>query len=135
MSALLFVYGTLRTATGHRMARLLQGQARRIGRATAAGRLFDLGDYPGMAPARISGDRVRGEVFELHDAGTLAALDEYEGTEDPEPEFIRRQVFVTFTDGTRRRAWAYQWTGATKAAARPIASGDYLKRRHRPKAA
>src|SRR5436853_375545 len=85
-SALLFVYGTLRQGSGHPLARLLAAQARWLGTGTVAGRLYDLGAYPGMAEPEAAGQRLRGDVYELHDPdATLSILDDYEGCGPSQP--------------------------------------------------
>ena len=124
--AALFVYGTLRrTASGGRHP--LLRSARLVGAATMAGRLFDLGRYPGAV--RDPGDRRRifGELYEIPDAAagpTLRTLDEYEG-----PEFVRRRAYVRLRDGTRRAAWTYVLRGRPPSSARPVATGRYARGR------
>ncbi len=60
--SLLFVYGTLRPFIDIPMARWLRRAARYVGQATARGRLYDLGPYPGLRAARGCGERVVGDV-------------------------------------------------------------------------
>ncbi|HLE20340.1 MAG TPA: gamma-glutamylcyclotransferase family protein, partial [Vicinamibacteria bacterium] len=43
----LFVYGTLRRGGGRDLRDLIGVSPKFLGRATAAGRLYDLGSYPG----------------------------------------------------------------------------------------
>ena len=61
---LLFVYGTLRRQSPHPMARYLARHARYVGTARVAGRLYDLGPYPGMLPAAEADDFVHGDLFD-----------------------------------------------------------------------
>ena len=76
---LLFVYGTLRRAAAHPMHRLL-GPAAFVGPGEFQGRLYHLGNYPGMVRSDDPADIVHGEVYRLHElAATLACLDDYEG--------------------------------------------------------
>jgi gamma-glutamylcyclotransferase (GGCT)/AIG2-like uncharacterized protein YtfP len=134
--AAVFVYGTL-----------MQGQIRhgliatagplRIVPARTPGRLADLGDYPGLVPARRSGQWVHGEYAEFQEPATqaftslLAQLDfveEYSPAAEADSLYLRRSVPVVFEDGTKRWARAYVYN-------RPydprgiIRSGDWRRRR------
>ena len=78
MSALLFVYGTLKR--GCRNHRQMAGQAFvNQARTTPGFRLVDLGGYPGIVPDPAGG-AVEGEVWAV-DAKALRRLDGFEGTE------------------------------------------------------
>jgi gamma-glutamylcyclotransferase (GGCT)/AIG2-like uncharacterized protein YtfP len=127
--ARLFVYGTLRRASGHAMAHFLAARGRLVSAGSMCGRLYDLGAYPGMVEESGSEDRVRGEVYELHDPdAALAALDAYEGCgpDDPRPWLFERVLAsVTLDGGELVRAWVYCYRGPLTDA-RPIPSGDYL---------
>ena len=63
--SLLFVYGTLRAFVDIPMAQWLRRIARYVGSATTRGRLYDLGPYPGMRPARRRGEIVVGDVYRV----------------------------------------------------------------------
>jgi gamma-glutamylcyclotransferase (GGCT)/AIG2-like uncharacterized protein YtfP len=118
--AILFAYGTLRR--GAPMHGLLEGRATWIGRASVAGRLVDLGAFPGLVPAQSAGDRVHGDLFAIAPAQRdelLDALDRYEGA-----SFERVEQLVDGPDGPAR-AWLYLWRGEVDG--RPlVAGGDYL---------
>jgi gamma-glutamylcyclotransferase (GGCT)/AIG2-like uncharacterized protein YtfP len=122
----LFVYGTLRRSSRHRMARFLAEQARFAGEARIPGRLYDLGRYPGMLPARGADDWVHGDLYELpDDQATLDALDQYESDESPQPSFFDRQLAeVTDVGGGTITAWVYWFRGEVEES-RWIASGRY----------
>ena len=82
--SLLFVYGTLlafvATAAGDRLRR----HSSLVARAQVAGRLYDLGGYPGLAPSRRPGEWVIGELYRLTSPRlTLRALDLYEAGAGP----------------------------------------------------
>ena len=110
----LFVYGTLRSVSNNRYARMLAAHARLIGPARVPGRLYDFGEYPGARP----GDGwITGEIFQLLDpAATLAALDDYEG-----PEYERALILVNDLD-----CWIYWYVGPDPS--RLIESGDWFDR-------
>ncbi|MGH9197662.1 MAG: gamma-glutamylcyclotransferase family protein, partial [Acidimicrobiia bacterium] len=61
----LFVYGTLRKDIRNSMFHLLAREATFVGGARAQGRLFHLGEYPGLVPSRAPGSWVHGEVYAL----------------------------------------------------------------------
>ncbi len=126
----LFVYGSLRRDSAHPMAALLAARARLVGAARAPGRLYDLGEYPGMTAPAAADEWVRGDVYELTDAeGLLRTLDRYEGCDPDEPEgalFARLPTAATFDDGSTLTTWAYFYGGPLEGA-RPIPSGDYFE--------
>jgi gamma-glutamylcyclotransferase (GGCT)/AIG2-like uncharacterized protein YtfP len=117
---MLFAYGTLRR--GAPMHGLIEGRASWIGAASAAGRLVDLGAFPGLVPASAPGDRVRGDLFAIdptHRDGLLDALDRYEGA-----SFERVQEEVNGPHGAVI-AWLYVYLGDT-AGFPLVPDGDYL---------
>jgi gamma-glutamylcyclotransferase (GGCT)/AIG2-like uncharacterized protein YtfP len=95
MATYLFVYGTLRSGFDNPIAQLLHQNARLLGHGHVAGRLFNLGWYPGATCEPGSPYRVWGDVYELIDERILVQLDEYEGiTGHPDDEYARRNVPV-----------------------------------------
>ena len=118
--SVLFAYGTLRR--GAPMHGLLEGRTTWLGRASAAGRLLDLGAFPGLVPAQRPGEIVYGDLFAIAEAqreALLDALDRYEGE-----SFERVVQTVEGPDGPAR-AWLYVYRGEVDG--RPVvASGDYL---------
>ena len=117
---LLFVYGTLlrgdcgKTGRGQR-ARLAR-ESRILGSAWTAGRLFDLGRYPGLVISEGAGDAVHGELLELIDAErSLRWLDAYEGivpgqhfqAEHSHNEYERVLRPIELAEGSKVAAWLY----------------------------
>ena len=91
----LFVYGTLRNTYDNPMARLLRQNAWLMGHGYVAGRLFDLGWYPGATHEPDSPHHVWGDVFALTDESILTQLDDYEDIHNhPDDEYARRDVPV-----------------------------------------
>lgn len=125
----LFVYGTLRSDSGHPMNRILEGFGGRVGRGRVPGALYDVGHYPGAVETPATRSFVRGEVYLLRDPGrNLEALDRYEGLDDKKPEageFRRRRIAVELDDGRTVEAWIYLYNRPTSGLPR-IRSGDYL---------
>ncbi len=127
----IFVYGTLRPTLAPPRLRELIGQWRKVGDGFIAGRLYDLGEYPGAVLDSDDGRRIIGEVFRLPDDGaTLDALDAYEEF-DPEnicaSPFIRRIRQVTLEDGSKLDCWIYVYNGRVSTTTL-IKSGDYMWR-------
>lgn len=111
-SELLFVYGTLRSDSGHPMHEVLARGAVLVGRGRVEGAIVDLGEYPGLVLERAG--TVDGELWRVRDASLWATLDAYEGigpdAEVPE-SYERVRVAVALDDGTRVTAWTYAWSG------------------------
>jgi gamma-glutamylcyclotransferase (GGCT)/AIG2-like uncharacterized protein YtfP len=123
--SLLFVYGTLRPFVDIEMAKWLRSHARYVGPATTRGRLYDLGAYPGMRPARGGRERVAGDVYRVTNPRVFRALDHYE------VEFVRERCVVKLDRGGCRVAWAYRYRYGVARGLR-IASGDYRAQRSNP---
>lgn len=115
MTDQLFVYGTLmRAAAASRLGRDMRERLERsgawLGTASIEGRLYDLGRYPLLKPARSGADLVHGEVYRLSDpAAVFAWLDPYEGIEPGagRGEYERVVRPVTLTPGATSDAWVY----------------------------
>ena len=123
--SLLFVYGTLRSFVDIPMARWLRRRSLYVGQATTPGRLYDLGAYPGMRPARGRGDKVVGDVYRVASSRVLRVLDRYEAGGAPvRARFVRARCVVKLQRGARRSAWIYRYCHSVVGAAR-ISSGDY----------
>jgi len=108
----LFVYGTLRrNYTPPEMGGLMES-FEWIGTGSVAGRIYDLGDYPGAEFDRASSNEIQGEVYKLPVNGkALEKLDEYEEfwPENPSSSlFIRIAVPVRMKSGKQLHCWAYR---------------------------
>jgi gamma-glutamylcyclotransferase (GGCT)/AIG2-like uncharacterized protein YtfP len=112
------------------MSRWLRRTARYLGPAATAGRLYDLGAYPGMRAARNRRDRVVGDVYRVVRPRVLRVLDRYEaGNARRNPKFVRERCIVKLAPrGARRAAWIYRYR-CSVACTRRIASGDYREHR------
>jgi len=120
----LFVYGTLRAESLHRMARRLLTDAKLIGTGSAPGILYDFGYYPGATFAADAGSGVIGEVFALPEDGILLTeLDVYEGTEDE--DYHRVTVEVQLESGDRVTCWTYELCSVPERG-RVIPGGDFI---------
>lgn len=133
----LFVYGTLLPdlappGMSARLAELVP-----LGAARVAGRLYDLGPYPGAvdvgdAPpsAEAAGPTIRGEVFRLPaEGGLLDRLDAYENHVAHDPRgglFARRATVAQLDDGRAVDCWIYVYNRSL-ARATPIPDGDYRR--------
>ena len=92
-----FVYGTLLQgeSLGHLM---LAANPERIVPARSSGRLVDLGDYPGLLPARRNGQWVSGEFVEFLEVDPLLPQLDFIEVYSPGAEagslYLRRAVPV-----------------------------------------
>ena len=124
----LFVYGSLRSDSGHPAHRYVSDDFVLLGPARVKGKVYDLGEYPG-ALASDDDCFIKGELYRLKekaDFSTAAArLDEYEGVNETPPLFTRKLVNV-YIDGLITDAWIYWYNGAVTG--KPwIESGDALQ--------
>jgi len=126
----LFVYGTLSRDPAHEMFDHLVRTARFIGEARVAGRLYDLGAYPGMTLSP-NDTYVKGDLYDVppdHWPSVIEQLDAYEACRDtdPEPHEYRRElVRAELPSGEGIQAWAYVLNDPALGL-REIPSGDYL---------
>jgi gamma-glutamylcyclotransferase (GGCT)/AIG2-like uncharacterized protein YtfP len=112
----IFVYGTLRSEFDNPHARFLRAGGERLGTATVAGSVYQIGSYPGFRPSPPG--TVVGELYRLRTPqATLEALDLYEGA-----EFERTTIEVRH-NGRPIEAWIYLYRELPAGALR-IESGD-----------
>lgn len=72
------------------------------------------------------GSEVAGELLWLREVQeTLRRLDEYEGVDEPEPEYVRAVADV-LTGAEVLPAWVYVGGSAVPGDVRPIDSGDWI---------
>ncbi len=117
----LFVYGTLMRGSPSPYAKLLQARAHFVGGASAPGRLYRLGRFPGAVFDKDCSAKVHGDVFRLSGSSLLDALDAYEGCrlEDQEPQLFSREIIeVALFRGGTLSVWTYRF--ARKVSGRPI---------------
>ncbi len=130
----LYVYGTLRSDSNHRMHKVLSGSATFIGPARVFGRLYAFDAFPGMVTSEDKDDMIQGELYRLQRGtdGLLRRLDAYEGYYPNRPArslFVRRIIVAYLHECDRPSAkplmaWAYIYNGSV-AEARRIVGGDY----------
>lgn len=121
-SRALFVYGTLRRGSGNRYARRLDRSARFFGTARVQGRLYRVRWYPGIRLQAAADEWVVGDVFRVRNPLTLAALDEYEGSN----EYRRVLTTAVLENGDETRCWVYEYIGRVTEERR-IVAGDWMK--------
>lgn len=117
-TAFLFVYGTLRLDTRHKMANWLAKRADFIGNGCYQGRLYKIGNYPGAVPSDKVSDQVHGVVYHLRfPAFILDTLDAYEecAPNFPEPtEYARKRQPIRMQAGNTLAAWIYLYNWPTE---------------------
>ena len=123
----IFVYGTLMQGFTNPFAKKIQQNGTGRGKASFAGALYDLGNYPGAVYQPQSPYRVHGEVWELNDfQKTIVALDRYEGIQVHNPEYVRQPIAVIFEDGTNGFCWTYLFCQSVESCIF-IPHGDYRR--------
>jgi gamma-glutamylcyclotransferase (GGCT)/AIG2-like uncharacterized protein YtfP len=114
MNPNLFVYGSLLAGAGQPMGVRLAREARRIGEACLAGRLYRVSWYPGLVEGITSSERVHGEVYALDDpVRTLLWLDAYEGVAEGGggADYTRAERMARLARGGEVRVWVYIYRG------------------------
>ena len=116
----LFVYGTLRSdANSVWHDRLIAPFFTLVGTGKTAGRMYSLGEYPGLVECQDNITQVEGEIYSFDaDVASLEELDEYEGCDafTPQPhEYRRTQAWVTLDNGDEMYAWCYYYLGDVSA--------------------
>jgi gamma-glutamylcyclotransferase (GGCT)/AIG2-like uncharacterized protein YtfP len=113
MAQYLFVYGTLDPKQAPEEIATVVRQMRSVGRASVRGRLYDLGQYPGVILDDSTESVVQGELFMLPPhLDLLRRLDEYEGFDRANPGrslFLRKKCSVTAPGGRQQVAWIYEF--------------------------
>lgn len=111
----LFVYGTLKRSIANPMGAMMRAHANYKAEAIIAGRIYDLGPYPGLV-LEDCGTAVYGEIYEIvRPKALLSLLDAYEGCSDDDQqphEFSRVLATVRDNDGVDYRAWVFVYQGA-----------------------
>lgn len=124
--ATIFVYGTLRSNARIRAVVGAASAWRRIGAASIRGRLYNVGPYPALRPAREPDDRVHGVVLEFADGGAaLPLLDAYEEAVAAQL-YVRRRCRARLANGSTLRAWVYLYNQSVRGLPR-IADGRWRK--------
>jgi gamma-glutamylcyclotransferase (GGCT)/AIG2-like uncharacterized protein YtfP len=107
----LFVYGTLLPGCAPDEVAHAAAKLRLVGEATVAGKLYDLGHFPGAILSNDPQGRIAGLVFQLPNGDDiLCALDEYEEYFPNAPEmcqFIRIQCNAQMKTGSALPCWIY----------------------------
>jgi gamma-glutamylcyclotransferase (GGCT)/AIG2-like uncharacterized protein YtfP len=129
----LFVYGTLLPGRAPAEIAPTVRRFRAVGDGFVRGRLYDLGEYPGVVLDE-TGEEIAGKIFRLpEEPEVLKRLDAYEEFDATQPEaslFVRKEWPVTRRDGNRKLVcWVYVYN--PHAAAGPtLTPGDSPKSRN-----
>jgi gamma-glutamylcyclotransferase (GGCT)/AIG2-like uncharacterized protein YtfP len=131
----LFLYGTLLPELSPASLRGDLARLEPVGTGYVAGRLYDLGAYPGLVLDRQSGVPVKGELFRLAgdsddaNAAILESLDQYEdavASDERSGLFTRACEAVRMPDASEVPAWIYLYQRDTSTATL-IEHGDYRR--------
>ncbi len=124
----LFVYGTLRKDFGNELHKLITRNSEFIGMATYQGKMYNIGEYPGIVPSEDESSKVVGELYKLSNSIRLIRiLDEYEEfypENIAESVFVRKSISVSI-DGKDYESYSYLYNRPTDGLAE-ITSGNFL---------
>jgi gamma-glutamylcyclotransferase (GGCT)/AIG2-like uncharacterized protein YtfP len=130
MKDYLFVYGTLKHEFAPPEISVELEKLKYVGDGFIYGRLYDLGQYPGVVSGRGIREKVFGRIYEIpsaYDESLLAKLDDYEEyyrNAKGRSLFVRRRVNVYRPNREPLRTWAYLYNKDVKPSQR-IKSGHY----------
>ena len=128
MNDLIFVYGTLLDAE-NKYGLYLRDNSKFFSSAKLKGKLFDLGDYPGVVLYPDGADWVHGVLLQMDDPATvLDVLDIYEGfgKDQPQPNEFVRVLAEAATESGIIICWVYVYNLPLNNF-RQITSGNYLE--------
>ena len=114
MTDYLFVYGTL-TKNNKPNFELMINKMEYVGRGKIRGKLYDLGEYPGVIEHQDG--YVFGEIYRINDSKTLSMIDKYEDFDKSNPEkslYLRKIIDATLEDGTETKVYAYLYNQSIK---------------------
>lgn len=123
----LFVYGTLRKAFNNEVLKTVSNNLHFEGNGYLKGKLYDLGEYPGVVDYHSGENQVKGEVYTVENPEfVFNLLDDYEGVNEPIAEYKRCKKIVLLPQGNRIKSWVYLYNLPINKNSRLISSGDYL---------
>lgn len=113
----LFIYGTLHPDRAPAEIAAIARLLKLLGRATIQGRLYNLGDYPGVILAPVADiDTIPGELFSLPEGSAseaiLSRLDAYEDfrpADSANSLFIRQLTLAKRERGSEIPCWVYTY--------------------------
>lgn len=106
----------------------MESQSSFLGMASIQGRLYDLGNYPGLILSDAPDDIVYGEVYQIHHESLIKELDLYENyrRNDASSLYLRTLQPILMEDGISVEAIVYTYNKSIDKAIR-IKEGDYVK--------
>lgn len=130
MKQYLFTYGTLSKNAAPREIAPTFKKLKYVGKGIVNGKLYDLGNFPGIILSKSSRNKVYGHVFELpDDPSVLKDLDKYEefsSSRRASSLFVRKQIPVKFMSGDPVKCWIYVYNKDVSHS-NLIPSGDYAQ--------
>ena len=113
MTDYVFVYGSLKQDESHH--HLLEPFATLTCKTSVQGILYRVVDYPGLVLTNDPGQRVTGEIYEIHDTRSFDLMDEWEGCrpQDPQPHHYRRDKVEIPTPMGTFSCWLYVYIQPT----------------------
>lgn len=92
------------------MSGFLESNSQFAGEAWIPGKLYDLGQYPGLCYVPEGTEVVWGEIFVMNNSNSvLGILDGYEGIFGKESDEYRRRLLPVFKGEDVFNCWVYEW--------------------------
>lgn len=126
MNDLIFVYGTLLDAE-NKYGVYLRDNSKFFSSAKVKGKLFDIGQYPGVVLYPDGADQVHGVLLQMdYPEATLDVIDIYEGfgKDQPQPNEFIRVLAEAETESGIELCWVYVYNLSLDNI-RQIMSGNY----------
>lgn len=130
-----FFYGTLQAEHLSHEARQILPKLRRVGEASAPGRLLAISSahltYPALVQDPKDNSRVAGTCYGMQpdftadDLKFLDTYEEYFADRPSKSEYLRRALPVALKHGAHIKAWVYVYNFPLPDNAEPIPSGDF----------
>ena len=118
----IFVYGTLLKHFNAGVMHSVQAYLHFEENGSVTGRLYDLGQYPGLVEVADATETVIGEVYHVNNPQQVfTVLDEYEGD-----EYNRTLKTVKLGNGKEIDCWVYIFVQELHPVYTRIFNGDYL---------
>ncbi len=108
------LYGSLMSGFTTQKELGIQDKLKLLGVCEINGKLYDLGDYPGLVDSQEEQDRVEAELFEIKDKSVLKTLDKFEGywpSNTQNSLYLRKK---TSWFNSEIKAWVYYYNRKVK---------------------
>ncbi|MEO8147978.1 MAG: gamma-glutamylcyclotransferase family protein [Bacteroidia bacterium] len=129
----IFLYGTLRKEFNHHVFKKVEDKLDYVGKGFVKGKIFDIGEYPGLIESTGNQSVVEGDVYSIKNETekVFKLLDRYEGFIEGnlnKSEYIRKRKDIQLIREDKKiRSWIYIYNRTKHKNFKEIFTGDYLK--------